>query len=371
MGILDNTGSAPQITPDVMASLGQPQLPVPPLPRLQPQQSVPQQPAPMPQPQQQAPQPNVPKVLNAAMAQKNPNLVVPGVVVNGHVFKGGNKADEASWEPLSGEDYLATIPQARANIVRNILAGGQKLPNISSRSNDALSNTIVQDVAMAEPEFNSSVWNARNSLFKDMSSGKGAAQIQNLNQMLQHAAGLQQSHDVLKNWDDSGYPAPNAVINAVRTLPVIGNPKVASAYSAAKENGMALGSEQAAVMQGGAPHEGQTTGYQALYGPNVGDSAIGGSLGKAAQLAYSRLDNIQQKWANTMGPVAGKDPTKVGFAAPIISPQTQKAIEALKSRYDLETGEPIAKSAGSSSPQGIDPKVWAHMTPQEKSLWDH
>lgn len=345
MGILDNAGTAtipqigaPQLPPDLQMMLAQ-------------NGGIPR----MPQSAQQAPpQPSAqtgPQVLDPAAAQRNPNLVVPGVVINGHIFKGGNKADETNWEPLTGEDYLATIPTARANIVRNILAGGMPLPKISSRSNDALSNTVVQDVAMAEPDFNSSVWTARNALYKDMSQGKGSQQIQNLNQMLQHAAGMQQATDSLGNMD-TGQAWPNAIRNTLRTLPVVGDPKVAARINSARENANALGSEQAAVMQGGAPHETEIRGYQSLYDPNQGPTAMSGSLGKAAQLAYSRLDNIQQKWANTMGPVAGVDPTKVGFKFPIIAPQTQKAIDALKSRYDMETGDPITQTQ--QAPAGPD-----------------
>lgn len=343
MGILDNSPlpvpplQAPALSPDLQAMIAQNAAPQ--------AQPMPQQaPAGLPN------QVSGPKVLDPAVAQKSPNLVVPGVVVNGHLFKGGDKTDENNWEPLSGNDYLATIPMARANIVRSILAGGQKLPNISSRSNDALSNTIVQDVAMAEPTFNSSVWGARNKLFSDMSSGKTAGQIQNLNQMLQHAAGLQQANDQLGNLD-TGQAWPNAIRNAVRTLPLVGDPKVAARLNAATENADALGTEQAAVMQGGAPHVEATKSYTKLYDPNQGPTAMSGSLGKAAQLAYSRLDNIQQKWANTMGDVVGSDPTKLGFKFPIISPQTQKAVDALKSRYDLETGDPIAQAPKSALPQ--------------------
>lgn len=288
----------------------------------------------------------------------------PGDAVNGYAYVSGDPRVNTSYKPLTGGDYLSSIPKQRADAATSILQANTPLPN-GTVLKDPYWKQVYSDVLAAEPDFDATKWKARQNLRASFSAGKDATQIQQLNMGIHHAAGMMNAYDNLDNYDS--YPWINSIANTVESgLPTQGGAKIRAGMAAADLNKNALASETAAIFQGGSPHETEIQNYAKDYDPNLGPSASNAALGKAASLFHDRLQTLQSKWKNTMGPTAQD--------FPIVSPETQAAWNQLNSRYDVVTGEPkpAAKPSAPAKggiPAGVDPGLWQHMTPQEKSLW--
>lgn len=169
MGILDSSPlpvpplQAPALSPDLQAMIAQNQQTTP-----MPQQAA-QPPVAQPMPLQ-APAPTGPKVLDPMLAQKNPNLVVPGVVVSGHVYKGGDKADEANWQMLTGDDFIKTIPQTEQLAVKQMVAGRMPFPGARAISTPYWQQKL-QEAQQYDPKFDASNWDGRVKTVRDYSPG--------------------------------------------------------------------------------------------------------------------------------------------------------------------------------------------------------
>lgn len=243
-----------------------------------------------------------------------------GDIQNAHKYIGGDPADDASWQLLSGKDYLATIPAARASIVQGVLQGRAPFPNSRASKPDAFSNQILQDVALTEPGFDATRYKQRQDLIKEFSSGKTANVIRALNQGAGHLKSMSENYDQLHN---SGYEWMNAIKNTV--LPAIGDQDKQGALGAAASTREALAPELATIYRGGQSAEADVEGQRKGLSPNVAPAYSNAHLAQNVDLMHSRLNSLQEQWRKTMGPLAGD--------YPILDPEARKAYTSLVSRY--------------------------------------
>lgn len=263
--------------------------------------------------------PTLPPAGAPAAAPSRP-MPKPGDVVNFHRFMGGDPGNDASWQPLSGQDYLKAIPPARANIVKAIISGRAPLPNSRSSKPDAFSNQLLQDVAMAEPGFDGTTWKARQQTLLDFTSGKTAAIIRALNQAPLHAKELSSAFDDLHNTD---YGSINNFLTNIEAG--MGNKQQQAARGAFNENQPALAGELASTYKGGYATEPDIAAQTKAFDMGLAPAESHAALAKAANLMEDRLTQLNQQWSNTMGPLA--DPF------PVMGPRAADALGYLKQKY--------------------------------------
>lgn len=334
------------------ASAAQPQAPAPGPLLLQPQGGQLPQAAPMPAgapPAPQAQQPPAPNVVWTQPGQKLTAPPQPGDIVNGTKYLGGNPAKQGSWQPLTGQDYFNTLPPDRQRFVEGIVNAKLPMPQ-GFVMKDPYWKQIGADVVSVDPSmagedggYDQKQFAARQKLLNSFTSGPDSKTIAALRLGTQHAAGMQQAYDNLGNFNT--YPMVNDAINTVENG---FNPKVQSGLSALNLNRDALAGETASVFaNGGQPSVTETEGYKKDFDPNAGPNASDAALGKIAQLYNSRLNTLQQKWKDGMGPLAKP--------YPIIDQHTQQAWSQLTSRYDPDTGELRPPMPAQAAPQGQKP----------------
>lgn len=269
-----------------------------------------------------------------------PPMPKPGDIINFHRFVGGDPGDDASWQPLEGNDYLKAIPPARANIVKAIVTGRAPLPNSRASKPDAFSNQILQDVAMAEPGFDGTKWKARQQTLLDFTSGKTAGIIRALNQAPLHAVELSNAYDDLNN-TNMGW-ANNALTNIEAGM---GNTQQQAARGAFNENQPALAGELASTYKGGYATEPDIAAQTKAFDMGLAPAESHAALAKASSLMGDRLTQLNTQWSNTMGPLA--EPF------PVMGKRAAEALATLQKRYvDGQTAarppKPAAAAAASS-----------------------
>lgn len=340
MGLLDNIGSAPQITPDVMAALPQMAHAMPQLPPQMSMQQTPQQ----------------PKVLAPEVAQKNPNMVVPGVIVNGHVFRGGDKADEKNWEMLTGDQYMATIPQSEQLAVKQMVEGRMPFPGSRSLTTPYWQQKL-QEAQQYDPNFDAVAWDGRVKTARDYSPGGKVGQaLQSGSTAINHLGHL---NDQIGGVSGNGLPLIGGMINHAVNAWNAPQGKL-NPYMDTQGH---LAEETTKFYRGTGGAEADVTRNMANLSPDLSTEAKQGGVNNTVQLIYGKLK-----------PLADAYNTQMGTSFPASHFLPPDAVKTLKGMgFDPDTGEKVGAigSSASAPPSGVDQKVWSHMTPQEKALWGH
>lgn len=254
------------------------------------------------------------------MASAPPPVPQPGDVVNFHRYMGGNPADDTSWQPLAGDDYLKAIPTTRANLVRAIVTGRAPLPNGRASKPDAFSNQLLQDVAMAEPGFDGTTWKVRQQARLDFTSGKTAAIIRALNQAPLHAVELSNAFDDLHN---TRFGSINNFLTNLQAG--TGNTQQQAARGAFNENQPALAGELATTYKGGYATEPDIAAQTKAFDMGLPPAESHAALAKASSLMGDRLTQLNEQWHNAMGPLA--EPF------PVMGPKAAAALKYLQQKY--------------------------------------
>lgn len=264
---------------------------------------------------QQAPQPQV--TGSRAMPQA-------GFVQDGYRFMGGNPADKAAWQPLQGQEFLQSLPPVDAAVVQAMVEGRKQWPGGFATKIPYWQQKIEQ-AAQYDPNFDETSYGVRMATRKDFTSGKTANLIQALNQAPLHALTMADAYDQLHNLPVGGETVNDFLTNAESMMGLQGQQAAMGAF---KESQPAVSSELATVYKGGPATipdiEAQARAFPMGAAPTTSNSA----LKAASELMKDRLDTINQRWQNAMGPLGGQFPA--------ISPRAKAALDTLYARYHPE-----------------------------------
>jgi len=225
-----------------------------------------------------------------------------GQVVLGHKFLGGDPKQPTSWQPLTGEDYLATIPQERANIVRGIIQGRVPYPNPARQTQSSgpqFANQLIQDVGMTEPGFDATIYKerqtARNSAIADYSKstvGSTGGKIISANQIMRHAQTLMSK---LPQTNNADFTPSNYVLN---TLGDTFGGNQLKPYSLARD---ALVAESEKFFSGNAPTEGRMKDLATNLSPSGSYQQKTAALGTLMELVAGQLDPLAKRFTELTG----------------------------------------------------------------------
>jgi hypothetical protein len=224
---------------------------------------------------------------------------------------------------LTGQPYLDTLdPTDRSRVVA--ATEGRSSPPGGMALKSPMVQRQIDMLAQYEPGFDMTKWAARAATRKEFSAGgqsSPAAQITAGNTAIQHIGHLSDYAEALNNFD-IGLPG-NDLLNAGRNAL-----KRSSGTSEAQKNFNATRDkyvEEATKFYRG------TGGNEADLQrdiKNLDTAASPGELRSAiathVDLMKSKINALQQRWTQTMGPGAGE--------FPIIQPETQQALDRIAKR---------------------------------------
>jgi hypothetical protein len=323
MGLLDNVGYAPQIDPASVT--GMPLIP----------QAVPAQ-------------PSYPGL------KKAPPAI--GTTVNGYTYMGGDprSKDESVWKPASGDDFLNSLqlPNDKKLLIK--MMANYEAPASGSRGIG--SPEVQQLVGLAkqyDPSFDVKNYQAVQKARTEIGNPDSKFNLTKtaLNTAIDHAKLLADNADALHN---TASPTWNAIGNFVDQY-ILGDPRQGNFQQTARTLGGEVVKANTGTQGGG---EGDREAQTASYPVNGSPAQQYGALQDTTRLLNGKLKEMQA----TIAQAKLKDPN----TANLLSPSAQESWNYLNKRFG---DQPQAKTA--SAPNGVDPKIWGHMTPQEKALWQN
>lgn len=278
--------------------------------------------------------------------------VKPGDIINGYRFMGTNAAaehaDQTKWAPLTGDEFLKTLAPADAAQVRALADGRMQFPG-SFALRSPYWTTRLEQVSQYDPSFDAVNYGARAKTRGDFTAGKAAQNIRSLNTAIGHLGRL---NDLIEGTaGHSGFPGAtlvNAGVNAIEKS--MGDPGVTNYEQAAS----ALGSELTTTFRGGMGAEQDVTRWISQLDPNLSTEQKKEAVKNIADLLRSRVEALTDQYRVGMG--------RSSDLPPGLNPKALALFQKL-------SGQAGPTGQTPSVPQGIDPKLWQHMTPEERALW--
>jgi hypothetical protein len=248
-------------------------------------------------------------------------------------------ADDNWWQDskpvATGEEFLKTLPPARAAQIRALAEGRMELPKgFSLRTPYA--QQLLADAAQYDPSFDAANLPARTATRKAFTSGTQSKNVTSFNTALGHLQSMAQSVEALHN---GSVPLFNAVGNAIR--PQFGDTHTAAALTQFKIDRQAVVEELTRAFKGGQPDVHGVKGWESILNPNASPEALRAGISEAARLLQSRVDSMHESYNQGMG--------TTDQPLPMLTPHALDALSTLQ-------GDDYQKH-GTFAPAGAPPVV--------------
>ena len=242
-------------------------------------------------------------------------------------------------QPLVGDAFLGSLPPAIAGQVKAVADGRIKLPTGVGASNP-MAQRLRAAVLQYDPSFDQAGVDARFETRADFAKGDAAKTITAGNTALIHLGELSDRIDALGNADTAipGNNYFNAVKNSTNSTSAAGAP--ISAFNAIAGKYV---EEATKFYRGSGGTESDINRDIANLNANMSPTQLKAAIQAQIPLIQGKVDAMQSRWKQGMGPQAGD--------YPIMSPQAQSVLDRLGPQAQAGTGAassslPIAAPAG-------------------------
>jgi hypothetical protein len=212
----------------------------------------------------------------------------------------------------TGEEYLATLPNALAGQVRALIEGRRAFPTGSALRSPAVQQLIAA-ATQADPTLDATNSFTRVATRKDFTSGRSAQNITAINTALGHLGTLWQAAQGLKN---RSLPAWNALANAAESA--TGDPRVGK-FNLARQ---AVVDELERVFRGASGTETGIQGWKQAINSSQSPDQLRAAIGQGVALLNSRLEALGQQY--NQGLNRSDEPIK------LLNPHAQAVFSALQ-----------------------------------------
>lgn len=297
-----------------------------------------------------------------------------GQVVSGYKYSGGNPNSQASWIPLSGDEFLSTVPPAEQPVIKAMVNGRINPPQGTVLKDPAWTQRL-QWAMQYDPSFDETAWPTRVAMRKDVEgSGKQMQNLNALNTSIQHAALL--NHYLDGVWG-ARIPVIGKLVNTVGNTAEdwSGDAGITDYRNVVNNFGHEL---RRTYTQTGAGSETDLKNYLDNMGENLSTDQKRGAIKTQMEMLSGKANSIAQQYAQTMGPLSeppqvlfpatvtalksmGMDPGSLGFAqgtyggtAP--APQQSKFQEGQilhqnGNIFKVINGQPVYQTGAAAPPQ--------------------
>jgi hypothetical protein len=157
-------------------------------------------------------------------------------------------------------------------------------------------NGMLQLAQQIDPNFDATVWSARNKLRSDTGSGKVAGNVKSLATAANHLGALADAYDALGN---NRVPLANTVMNAVGNAGF--SQDVQKNYASVATKAEAVSHELAKVFRDSGMSQTEVANWAKQISPNAAPAQSKETISSALDLMEGRLAPIVQQWQGTMG----------------------------------------------------------------------
>lgn len=273
-------------------------------------------------------------------------------VSDGHGGQKNLKTGKVEKDP----SYVGQAVDADPKLVQMLIDGRAPMPAPSKRTDPAWL-AALDAAAQQDPTFDAGNYATRVKTRQSFLSGKDHQNVVAINTLVGHLDRLDHHIDNLNN--AGGFPGSH-LINAGKQW-FQEQSGTAEGYRQFEADKEAVVTEATKVFRG-------ASGAEADVKRNLDNLKTANSPGELhsavreiAHLMNSRLESVADSYKQGMG--KSSDPMD------FLYPAQKDAFSRIMS--GAKPAAPASSSHGAAAPSGVDPKLWAHMTPQERALWTH
>lgn len=260
----------------------------------------------------------------------------------------------------SNADYFNTLPEHVKPMVNAVLEN--RIPLAGKAPLDKKSMTQLFDIVTnVDPTYDATNFQKRQQTAAAFAKGPQANAVRGANQALYHMGNLYQRTEDLGNIGGVATPL-NKIINPVEEF--FGDTR----QGKFRQSAQAVASELRRVFAGaGGGSLAELNKWEQSLPENASEEQQKQYIQNGLDLLRGGLDALNAQYQQGMG--LNRNVTD------LLSPQARKVYEKLQAGENpnepktkgQKQGAMLKQSAG--TPAGVDPSVWAVMTPQEKALW--
>jgi len=236
---------------------------------------------------------------------------------------------------LTGQDYLASLPQNVRGTVQGMIEGTLPPPTSFALGKPYWQNLIAA-AKNVDPTFDATNWSGRVAGVKDFSAGKSSEMVRSANQVLGHLSTLVDKADALHN---GSYPLLNYAENGISTA--LGGAATTGFSQAAN----AVADELAKVYKGAGISDREIQEWKQNLSPNMSPAQLHEAISTASELLNHALSALEEKRLGSIGPVAAAK------AGPLLKPDAQAALEKIQKWASGKAAE--AAAAPSTTKTGV------------------
>lgn len=191
-----------------------------------------------------------------------------------------------------GPEAMNNIDPAMRPIVQAVIDGRYPVPTGRAATSPEWM-AVVQAATQVDPDFDAGNYPARAAAHKDLTgAGAGVKQIQSLNTLAAHIAGLEENTAALGN---RSFGPWNHLANS--TMSMFGQ----SAPTKYAMNADSVATEIATALKGGPPTQGEINEWRHKFDVNAGPNIQNDALKEAASLVEGRLQAVQERANQALG----------------------------------------------------------------------
>lgn len=272
----------------------------------------------------------------------------PGEIHDGYRFTGGDPKDQASWQPLQGDEFLKTLNPVDAGVIRQMVEGRMAPPTSFALKTPFWQEKIYK-AQQYDPSFDETTWPGRVATRKDFASGKSAQGVTSLNTVMGH---LKNWYDAMQDLNTSDLTPLNYAENLGRSL--TSNPKLVKV----REAQTALTNELTRSFRGSGGSGDDIRTWQENLSQNLGPTGSKQAALSLLDLLGSRMDALGDQYSRGMGketpPVQLLSPKAQKIYTDFVNPEEQT--DAVPSpTLQLGVAAPGTKKVGRFSVQEVTP----------------
>lgn len=202
---------------------------------------------------------------------------------------------------LVGDDFLKSLPQSEARLVKSIADYTVDPTKVASLRNpkDAGSerNRLIKEVLQYDPTYDMTQFPSKNKLRTDFNSGAGAKNIRSINTALKHLDSLAEAGGELSNV--GGLPLVTTGVNFLKNMAgqLSGNPAKVKFDAAAT----AVDNELAAVFKGTGATDQEINQWRGSLNSSMSPEQLAAAIKERLELLGGRLSTLKAQYEQGMG----------------------------------------------------------------------
>jgi hypothetical protein len=237
---------------------------------------------------------------------------------------------------LKGNDYIASLPAGRQDLIRSIVTGhlAAVSPRVLSGKEGIL---LMAEATHADPDFDSSKVAGYGKVYNDFHSGKSADQIQAINVVIPHLAHLYDAVQAIPQ-----IPLVGTTTTALETEAKFGNKAARALLDARTQAGQELAS---AYSKGAVTDQEHKEFAKELETTSPED--LRNSIGEVLELLQSKQQGLKSRWEDGAPSPSYKPPVQ------IVSPEAQGSLDRIYLMHNENMGSdtiPTAEVLGTLKP---------------------